>query len=251
MIIVHSNGKVNTVFGDMSRNQVHAGQAQESGEASPMAERILDATQLCIERFGIRRTSLEEVARVGKLSRGSIYKHFKDKDSLVQGLFHRHQELYLNRIEALLLKETTLVDKLALSVVAGRKDRQESVFASLAEIEPETVAMMYLNPAFYSRSIAFWPPHVRMAQKTGEISADLDVDLVTDIAMRLVVSLVLFPSMGVNLKSSKAIQSYLRQALYAGIQQKSEEYCNTHAQAACPQNLWITGWINCSGKPQM
>lgn len=197
--------------------------AMPEAEASPMEARILDATQLCIERFGIRRTSMEEVARVGKLSRGSIYRHFKDKDSLVQGLFRRHQQLYLNGIEAQLAQETTLVDKLALSVIAARKDRQESVFASLAEIEPETVAMMYLNPAFYRRSIAFWPPHVRMAQASGEISPQLEVELVTDIIMRLVVSLVLFPSMGVELKSNTAIRRYLGQALYAGILHKSEE----------------------------
>lgn len=196
---------------------------QEQGEISPMIERILDATQLCIERFGIRRTSMEEVARVGKLSRGSIYRHFKDKESLVQGLFERHRQRYLNRLEAQLLKETTLVEKLALSVIAGRKDRQEGVFAKLAEIEPETVAIMYLNPAFYHRSVAFWPPHVRMAQAAGEISAELDEDTVTDIIIRLVVSLVLFPSMGVNVQSSDSVQRYLRQALYAGIARKSED----------------------------
>lgn len=219
MIIVHSIYKVNTVFKKAGYQSMGA-QVEESNS---MEERILDATQQCIERFGIRRTSMEEVARVGKLSRGSIYKHFKDKESLVQGLFRRHQELYLNGIEAQLLKEAALVDKLALAVIAARKDRQESVFASLAEIEPETVAMMYLNPAFYSRSIAFWPPHVRMAQASGEISPDLEVELVTDIIMRLVVSLVLFPSMGVELKNPKAVRRYLGQALYAGILRKSEE----------------------------
>ena len=50
----------------------------------PMVGRILDAAEQCIHRFGIRRTSMGEVARVGKLSRGSIYRHFGDKESLVE-----------------------------------------------------------------------------------------------------------------------------------------------------------------------
>ena len=111
----------------------------------PMVTRILDATEQCIQRFGIRRTSMGEVARVGKLSRGSIYRHFKDKDSLVTGLFKRHQDLYLNRIESQLEAEPTLVDKLTRSVISGRKDMNEGIFASLAEVEPETVAMMFLR----------------------------------------------------------------------------------------------------------
>jgi AcrR family transcriptional regulator len=133
----------------------------------PMVVRILDAGEQCINRFGIRRSSMGEVARVGKLSRGSIYRHFSDKEALVEGIFRRRQEAFLNRAEARLEQETTLVDKLVHSVLSGRKDMQEGLFASLAEIEPETVAMMFLDPRFYQRSVSFWPPHVRMAQASG------------------------------------------------------------------------------------
>ena len=73
--------------------------------SDPMVARILDAAEQCIHRFGIRRTSMGEVARVGKLSRGSIYRHFGDKESLVEGVFRRRQELFLNRAEAQLEKE--------------------------------------------------------------------------------------------------------------------------------------------------
>lgn len=183
----------------------------------PMVTRILDATQQCIHRFGIRRTSLGEVARVGKLSRGSIYRHFGDKDSLISGVFKRHQELYLNRIESQLEKEPTLVDKLTRSVISGRKDMHQGIFASLAEVEPETVAMMFLEPGFYGRSVSFWPPHIQMAQEAGEISLDIAVDTVTDIIMRLSVSLVLFPAMGVQLKTEREIRDYLQQILALGL----------------------------------
>jgi len=109
--------------------------------SDPMVGRILDAAEQCIHRFGIRRTSMGEVARVGKLSRGSIYRHFGDKESLVEGVFKRRQEMFLNRTEAALEKEPTLVDKLTRSVVTGRRDMEEGIFASLAETEPETVAI--------------------------------------------------------------------------------------------------------------
>ncbi len=96
--------------------------------SDPMVARILDAGEQCIHRFGIRRTSMGEVARVGKLSRGSIYRYFTDKDSLVEGIFRRRQESFLNRTEAQLVKESTLVDKLTRSVLVGRKDMREGIF---------------------------------------------------------------------------------------------------------------------------
>jgi AcrR family transcriptional regulator len=185
----------------------------------PMVARILDAGEHCIHRFGIRRTSMGEVARVGKLSRGSIYKHFSAKEALVEGIIRRRQEAFLNRTEALLEKESSLVDKLALAVVAGRTDMEEGIFASLAEVEPETLAMMFLDPRFYQRSISFWPPHVRLAQEMGEVPAEVDVDFVADFIVRLAVSLVMFPRIDIDLHSRKSLQEYLRQAL--GMAQRS------------------------------
>jgi len=183
----------------------------------PMVARILDAGEQCIHRFGIRRTSMGEVARVGKLSRGSIYRHFSAKEALIEGIIRRRQEAFLNRTEALLEKEAHLVDKLTLAVLAGRKDMREGIFAALAEVEPETLAMMFLDPRFYERSVSFWPPHVRLAQEVGELSQDLDVKFVTDFIVRLAVSLVMFPRIGVDLQSRKSLQVYLRQALRMGL----------------------------------
>jgi AcrR family transcriptional regulator len=183
----------------------------------PMVKRILDAAEECIHRFGIRRTSMGEVARVGKLSRGSIYRHFGDKESLVEGVFRRQQENFLNTTEAALEKLPTLVDKITHSVFQGRKDAHTGLFASLAETEPETVALMYLEPAFYRRSVDFWPPHIHLAQQAGEISPDIDVAMATDLVMRLAVSMVMFPNMGLALKTRAQIRAYLERALTLGL----------------------------------
>lgn len=188
-------------------------QFNELNYSDPMVARILDAGEQCIRRFGIRRTSMGEVARVGKLSRGSIYRYFRDKDTLVEGIFRRQQENFLNRTEAQLERQPTLVDKLTQSVLAGRRDMREGLFAALALIEPETLAVMFLDPRFYQRSVSFWPPHVRQAQAAGEISAAANVDFVTDLIVRLAVSLVMFPGLGVKLNTRRALREYLQRIL--------------------------------------
>lgn len=185
--------------------------------SDPMLGRILDAGEQCLHRYGIRRTSMGEVARVGKLSRGSIYRHFKTKESLVEGIFRRRQENFLNRTEAVLVRQATLVDKLVESVLAGRKDMRAGIFAALAEIEPETLAMMFLAPRFYQRSVSFWPSHVRLAQAAGEIDPAVDVRVATDLIVRLVVSLVMFPRMGLELKTRSALRGYLERMLRCGL----------------------------------
>lgn len=185
--------------------------------ADPMVVRILDAAEQCIRRFGIRRTSMGEVARVGQLSRGSIYRHFADKESLVEGVIRRLQQEYLNSAEAQLEKLPSLVDKVAYSVITGRSQASEGMFASLAETEPETVAAMYLDPSFYRRSVAFWPPHIEQAKASGEIDPEVDTAAATDFIMRLAVSMVMFPDMGLELKTRRQVRDYLRRALTAGL----------------------------------
>ena len=212
MIIVQrsTSVKVNTM-------PDRAGQSESLDYQDPMVGRILDAAEQCISRFGIRRTSMGEISRVGKMSRGSIYNHFGDKESLVEGVFRRRQQLFLDRVEAMLEREKSLVDKLTLSVVQGRKEMRGGLFASLAETEPETVAMMFLDPRFYERSVAFCPPHIHIAQQAGEIRGDLNMDMATDFMMRLVVSLVMFPHMGMELKTRREIRDYLIQLVGQGL----------------------------------
>ncbi|MFT4824181.1 MAG: AcrR family transcriptional regulator [Halioglobus sp.] len=183
----------------------------------PMVERILNAAEQCIHRYGIRRTAMGEVARVGKLSRGSIYRHFGDKEALMEGVFRRRQLSFLNRTEAALEKESSLVNKVTLSVVQGREDMQQGIFAALAETEPETVAMMMADSRFFARSIEFWPPHLRMAQDSGEISDSVDIAFATDFIMRLAVSLVMHPKLGAKLDTQKQIRNYLQRAITSGL----------------------------------
>ena len=212
MIIVQYIQLVKAAISGMSDKQFTA-----LDYSDPMVARILDAGEQCVQRFGIRRTSVGEVARVGKLSRGSIYRHFSDKESLIEGIFQRLQESFLNRTEARLVKEATLVDKLTETVLSGRKAMREGIFAALAEIEPETLATMFLDSRFYQRSLSFWPPHVRMAQEAGEIGAGVDVGVTTDLIIRMAVSLVMFPQMGLELKSRRALHAYLQHVFSRGL----------------------------------
>ena len=77
--------------------------------------------------------------------------------------------------------------------------------------------MMFLDRRFYLRSVSFWPPHIHKAQASGEINPEVDVDVATDMVMRLAVSLVLFPHMGAQLSTRREIRDYLEHALLRGL----------------------------------
>lgn len=48
-------------------------------------EQILNATEEALRRFGVAKTSVTDVAKILKVSHGTIYRHFKSKVELLEG----------------------------------------------------------------------------------------------------------------------------------------------------------------------
>lgn len=53
-----------------------------SGGAEARA-RLVDAAEACIERFGLSKTTLEDVARVAEVSRATVYRYVDNRDELM------------------------------------------------------------------------------------------------------------------------------------------------------------------------
>ena len=51
-------------------------------EPLSMRERILDAAERCLERFGIQKTTLADVAEEAGVARVTVYRQFADRDAL-------------------------------------------------------------------------------------------------------------------------------------------------------------------------
>jgi AcrR family transcriptional regulator len=60
-------------------------------------ERILAAAERCIERHGIRKTTMDDIASEVGLSRPSVYRYFADRDDLLIELITRHARALLDR----------------------------------------------------------------------------------------------------------------------------------------------------------
>jgi AcrR family transcriptional regulator len=56
----------------------------DAGERSGVEERATDALLVCIARFGLTKTTLDDVARVAGCSRATLYRYFGDKATLVR-----------------------------------------------------------------------------------------------------------------------------------------------------------------------
>jgi AcrR family transcriptional regulator len=80
-------------------------------------ERILAAAERCIDRHGIRKTTMDDVAGEVGLSRPSVYRYFADRDDLLIELITRHAQALLVRARKSISRQASLPDQIVETVL--------------------------------------------------------------------------------------------------------------------------------------
>ncbi|MGB8790599.1 MAG: TetR/AcrR family transcriptional regulator, partial [Mycobacterium sp.] len=108
--------------GDVSSNVAFMPRPSASQSAAPTStddarERILAAAERCIERHGIRKTTMDDVACEVGLSRPSVYRYFADRDDLLIELITRHARALLVRARKSVSRQSSLPDQIVETVL--------------------------------------------------------------------------------------------------------------------------------------
>jgi AcrR family transcriptional regulator len=85
--------------------------------ADDARERIVAAAERCIDRHGIRKTTMDDVACEVGLSRPSVYRYFADRDDLLIELITRHARALLARARKSVSRHTSLSDQIVETVI--------------------------------------------------------------------------------------------------------------------------------------
>src|ERR1700722_13327333 len=89
-------------------------------------ERIVAAAERCIDRHGIRKTTMDDVASEVGLSRPSVYRYFADRDDLLIELITRHARALLDRAHKSISRQGSLADQIVEAILYsadhGRRD---------------------------------------------------------------------------------------------------------------------------------
>src|SRR6201995_5694731 len=102
-------------MGFMPQRSAHQPAAPTSTDDA--RERILAAAERCIDRHGIRKTTMDDVACEVGLSRPSVYRYFADRDDLLIELITRHARALLVRARKSISRQGSFLDQLVETVL--------------------------------------------------------------------------------------------------------------------------------------
>lgn len=177
---------------------------QESARA-----RLLDAAEACFQRFGVAKTTVEDVAGEARVSRATVYRYFEGRDALVLGVLLRDVQRFLLRLEKRIAAQESfaqaMVDGVLFTVDTVRADaRLAMLFAP--EAAGLTESIVGASDALFATTTGFLRPYFEAAQASGQLRADVDLDDAAEWILRCVISLLTLSS---PRKRSKAAQRQL------------------------------------------
>ena len=144
-----------------------------NGNSVKRKEKILEAALLCFNEKGYHKTSIDDIALNGKISKGGIYYHFKSKEELFLKLFNFRLNRYTEQLKAYIQEESNPVKRIRILIQKWGLILKENEdffkfcmeFSSMGAREKEIRKEM---TSFYRSSVEIFRQIIEEGVATGE-----------------------------------------------------------------------------------
>jgi AcrR family transcriptional regulator len=177
---------------------------------------IIEAAARCFGRWGIAKSTVDDIARDAGLSRATVYRYFSGgKDELVGAVGIYEEGRFYAELDPLLGACSTLAETVTVAVLeASRFLRSHELLDTLARHEPERllphIAFDHLGPLLY-RTTAFLTPHYERFLPADEIAP------VAEWTTRVVLSYWLEPSTRIDPTTADGAHHLVARYLLPGL----------------------------------
>jgi AcrR family transcriptional regulator len=186
------------------------------------SDRILAAAIDQVEDFGVRRFTIDDVARRVGVSRVTIYRYFPKKDRLIEAVLLHELRRFLREIEKAVAPYDTLEDRLVegfvFALVFLRKHR---LLNRLLRTEPELIVPHLTVRAgpIVSAGREFIAGYALREAREGSFPlSEEDIQGVSELLARAVISFVLTPDSVLGLKTQADIRRFAEHYLAPTLQ---------------------------------
>lgn len=202
----------------MSRNTA-ASEALLQGIQLPEGDKtyvkILDAGLELFIEFGLRRTTMEDVATKAGIGRATAYRRFADKDQLIHVVILREAKRELDQIELDLKQvEGGLNRVLESFVLAVTRAHAHPLWRRLLTSDTETILPLLTQRIWQLMGIfrMYLANLLEKAQKEQKMQVE-SMDLMAELMLRLMQSMLLSPEGVMNPSDEASIRKVAEQCL--------------------------------------
>lgn len=184
--------------------------------------RILDAALAEFETYGLRRVSVEDVARRAGAARTTIYRRFTNKEQLLQAVILRECRRFLTEIAEATAGLPSAEDALVEGFVVGlRNARSHPLMTRVAQSEPEA----FLHQLNMNGGAVMLAARDILADRLRRARPEAGEDFAaaSEVLLRVALSLLLVPGGGLAVDDDDAARAFARDYLTRMLRPPSEK----------------------------
>ena len=175
---------------------------------SPALDRVIDATERCLARHGVRRTTMSDIAKEMGVSRPTLYKQVASVEEAIALAVSRQLYQLLDEVMGLLAQGAGPQTFIDMAVRAVTVARTYPVTARMLTLEPDLMGAALTGgqlATYVEQIIDLFAPVLAAAMQAGAIRVG-DPRLTAELIVRLTASLMLVPT-------SSGLDEFVRFAL--------------------------------------
>lgn len=168
-------------------------------ETAAVSDRIVAAAAQCFERYGVPKTTLDDIAGAAGLSRSTVYRYFPGgRDALIVTVVVSDAVEFLAEAAQWLPPNPSVADIIvdgvmqAADFVRTRPGLRE-MFSP--ESVGQTALVTSVSAAMMDTTVRYLGPFLDAARATGQVRAELDTPTAAEVLLRMVFSLLTVPGL--------------------------------------------------------
>ncbi|MFQ6396076.1 TetR/AcrR family transcriptional regulator [Nocardia sp. KC 131] len=184
--------------------------------ADSVESRILDAALVQFERVGIKKTTIEDIARQAGVDRVTVYRRVGSRDDVVKIVTTREVGRVLDELAELPVRHDTLDGLVAdIFVTVVTRWRTHPLVQRMLTLEPERILPQLTTEgtATFTMSVLATAAALRQAVENGLLPVAPDLLARAEIVCRFVHSLILQPDGTIPLDSTEELDAFARKYL--------------------------------------
>jgi AcrR family transcriptional regulator len=167
--------------------------AEAPPDSDAARERLIDAAGQCFVKYGVMKTTVEDVAAIANVSRATVYRYFGGREELIMGVLLREGERFLGGLgrlmEATGSVQDAIIEGVVLTLAAIRRDENLALLFA-PEAAGVTTSVAGASDALFDLTAQFLRPHLERGRADGTLRPGLDLDEAAEWTLRTILTLV-------------------------------------------------------------
>lgn len=153
------------------------GEADNKTTPHATAERIVQGARACFARYGIQKTTIEDIASAAGVSRPTVYKHFPGKQHIIDHISLTEMARVHADLRTRMTRKSSFADTITEAILLSVQAAHANPYVRRFVQDPELASRSHIpSSPFQIGARERWSALLARAEASGELATDIGTE---------------------------------------------------------------------------